>query len=53
MKRLSSFGFLPSSQAEEAQSQDRGKRGKHVNSTLDKEGPSMYASPSPRIFINI
>ena len=26
MKRLSSFGFLPSSQAAEAESQDRGKR---------------------------
>ena len=45
MKRFSSFGFLPSSQAEEAESQDRGKRAKHANSTLDKEGPLMYASP--------
>ena len=50
MERLSSFGFLPSSQAEEAESQNRGKRAKHANSTLDKEGPLMYASLSPRIF---
>ena len=47
MKRLSSFGFLPSSQAAEAESQDRGKRAKHANSTLAKEGPSGIELPQP------